>query len=173
MNAERGFTLLELIVTVVVASILLTVAVPSFTTLIRSNRAASEANALLTMLTLARSEAIKRNAAVVLCRSTSGTACASGSGDWNSGVMVYVDQDGDGAYNNSDVIVQAAIPLSAVSSITFNAGSWLNFNPNGSTNKFGSFTITPANDTNYTRKVVLSPTGRPRICDPAKDATCT
>ncbi len=62
MNAERGFTLLELIVTVVVASILLTVAVPSFTTLIRSNRAASEANALLTMLTLARSEAIKRNA---------------------------------------------------------------------------------------------------------------
>ncbi len=87
--------------------------------------------------------------------------------------MVYVDQDGDGAYNNSDVVVQAAVPLSAVSSITATYTSKITFRPNGATTQPGTFTVAPAAGTSYNRKVKVSLTGRPRICDPAKDSTCT
>lgn len=59
-----GFTLIELMVTIAVAAILLAVAVPSFRHLIISNRLTTAANDVVTALTVARSEAIKRNADV-------------------------------------------------------------------------------------------------------------
>src|SRR5690606_38709833 len=53
-----GFTLLELMTTLIVISVLLTVAVPGFFDTIRTNRAAANANELVTALSIARSEAI-------------------------------------------------------------------------------------------------------------------
>lgn len=60
-RSVRGFTLIELIITVAVASILFTVAVPSFQDTIRQNRLTTQANELITALNLARSEAIRRS----------------------------------------------------------------------------------------------------------------
>lgn len=62
-NAPRnqGFTLIELIVAIAVAAILLTVAVPSLTNLIRSNRVTGQTNELVAMINFARNEAIRRN----------------------------------------------------------------------------------------------------------------
>jgi len=60
----RGFTLLELLVTVVVVAILTTVAVPNFQRTIAVNRIVSDYNEILAGLTLARSEAIKRRTKV-------------------------------------------------------------------------------------------------------------
>lgn len=80
-SAHRGFTLIELMVTMSVAVILAAVAVPSFVDFIRNLRSATVANDLVTSLNSARSEAIKRNATVRLCPGASG-ACAL---DWNQG----------------------------------------------------------------------------------------
>ncbi|WP_006788250.1 GspH/FimT family pseudopilin [Thiorhodospira sibirica] len=85
----NGFTLVELMVTVAVAAILLTVAIPGFDALMQEQRAATQSNHLLTALNLARSEAVKRGARVSACPSSNGTAC-SGS-DWTVGWMVYTD----------------------------------------------------------------------------------
>lgn len=60
-NAGRGFTLIELIVAIAVAAILLTVAVPSLTNLIRNNRVTGQANELVAIINFARNEAIRRN----------------------------------------------------------------------------------------------------------------
>jgi type IV fimbrial biogenesis protein FimT len=54
-----GFTLLELLITMSVATILLTIAIPSFQYVTNSNRIAGEVNGLLGDLQFARSEAIK------------------------------------------------------------------------------------------------------------------
>lgn len=66
LSRTEGFTLIELMVTIAVAAVLLAVAVPSFRHLIISNRLTTAANDVITSVTLARSEAIKRNANVDL-----------------------------------------------------------------------------------------------------------
>jgi len=83
----RGFTLVELMVTVTVLAILLAIAVPSFDGVRVSNRLTGYATALATSSQLARSEAIKRDAAVTLCASANGTACDA-SGGWEAGWIV-------------------------------------------------------------------------------------
>jgi type IV fimbrial biogenesis protein FimT len=84
----RGFTIVELMVTVAVAAILLVIAVPSFNTIINSNRLTTAANTLVNALNTARMEAIKRNASVQFCSNsttnntgdTLGLGCGTGSG---------------------------------------------------------------------------------------------
>ena len=61
-----GFTLIELMVTIVVATILLLVAVPSFNNLVDTNRLMSATSMLYSDLQFARSEAIRNNNQVQL-----------------------------------------------------------------------------------------------------------
>lgn len=71
-----GFTLVELMITIAIGAILLTLAVPGFQNIISQNRLATEANEIVTALNLARSEAVKRGANVVITPS---------GGDWANG----------------------------------------------------------------------------------------
>lgn len=76
MNRNSGFTLIELMVTLAVAVIIATIAVPNFKLLIQDNRTVTQTNALISALNLARSEAIKRGGNVSVCRT--GTSYAAG-----------------------------------------------------------------------------------------------
>lgn len=81
MKSVKGFTLIELMVTITVAAILIGIAVPSFRGLIISNRLNTLSAEMVDAIGFARSESIKRNRTVVLCRvNTAGaTSCNSGS----------------------------------------------------------------------------------------------
>jgi type IV fimbrial biogenesis protein FimT len=74
-----GFTLLELMTTILVGSVLLAIAVPSFKQMTASNRLTTQANEFVAALNLSRSEAIKRNTGVTLCRvgNNTTTTCAN------------------------------------------------------------------------------------------------
>ncbi len=91
---QRGFTLVELMVTLAVLAILAAVAVPSFQGTIRLNRVSTCNNSMLAALNLARSEAIKTRGFAEVCASVDGTACGA---DWSQGWMVWTDTDRDGA----------------------------------------------------------------------------
>lgn len=67
MVRNAGLTLLELLVTLVIVVILLSIAIPSMSSLISSARLSSQSDLLITTINLARSEAIKRRADVTLC----------------------------------------------------------------------------------------------------------
>jgi type IV fimbrial biogenesis protein FimT len=84
----RGFTLLELVMTLTVAGILTVVAVPSFLNITRNSRAAANANELVTAFSIARSEAIRRGASVSICRTADGATCG---GTWQNGWIVFAD----------------------------------------------------------------------------------
>ena len=84
----RGFTLLELMVTIGVAGVLLTLGVPSFVDVVRNNRAATNVNELVTAFSIARSESIKRGWNVSVCRSSNGATC---TGAWSDGWIVFRD----------------------------------------------------------------------------------
>jgi len=85
-----GFTLVELMVTIVVLAILLAIGIPSFASLIASNRLTSATNELIASLQAARTEALRRNARVTVCPAApNANAC---SGAWRDGWMAFVDQ---------------------------------------------------------------------------------
>jgi type IV fimbrial biogenesis protein FimT len=98
-----GFTLIELMVTISVLAILAAIAFPSFQGSLRSNRVATTTNELLASLSLARSEGIRSTRGGAVCTSENGTACG---GDWNSGWIVWTDNDGDGALDAGEPIVR-------------------------------------------------------------------
>ncbi len=104
MIKQRGFTLLELIVTVLLAAILITLGVPAFRSMILSNRLTAQTNSLVTVLTLARSEAVRRGTDVWACGKVD-----SGNGgkvDWSSGVEVRV-----GGCAGADALLRISDPL--------------------------------------------------------------
>jgi len=83
-----GFTLLELMTALLVVAIVLSAGVPSYLSVVRNNRAATNANELVSALTIARSEAVRRSDRVSICRSADGAACG---GTWQDGWIVFVD----------------------------------------------------------------------------------
>jgi len=92
----RGVTLIEVMVVVGIVAILAMMAAPNFRAMIERNQINSAANELMMGLQLVRSEAIRLNSTVTLCRSANGTACGSPAG-WESGWIVFHDRDGDGS----------------------------------------------------------------------------
>ena len=91
---EMGFTLVELIVTMAIAAIILTQAVPSFSTMISNNRLTTQTNDLVADINLARSEAIKRGLRVILCRTANPNAvaatCGGTANTWSMMVPVFL-----------------------------------------------------------------------------------
>lgn len=75
MHQTRGFTLIELMITITIVAIVAAIAAPSFTEIIRNNQITTETNRLVSGLKLARSEAIKRSAPVTVCFSSVTTSC--------------------------------------------------------------------------------------------------
>ncbi len=101
MIKHSGFTLVELMASLLVAAILLTVGVPAFTTMIKNQRVTGFANDLVMSLNLARSDAVTSGSYVTVCRSTDGANCNHGV-NWEDGWMVFRDDDGDGIFDLSD-----------------------------------------------------------------------
>ena len=89
-NKSKGFTLVELMVTVLIAAVLLAVAIPSFDSAIANNRSNSLGEEFSGALSFIRLEALKRRELVSLCASRDGINCA-GANDWREGFIAFVD----------------------------------------------------------------------------------
>ncbi|MHA3099316.1 GspH/FimT family pseudopilin [Acinetobacter brisouii] len=84
----QGFTLFELIITVLVLAILTMLAVPSMTNFIKSNKIKSSSSDITNFLQQARSEAIKTGKTTTVCASTDGATCVtSNQTAWNVGLI--------------------------------------------------------------------------------------
>ncbi|WP_114240121.1 GspH/FimT family pseudopilin [Dyella sp. C9] len=135
----RGFTLVELVITIVVLAVLAAAAMPSFMGLIRRNEVTSQANNLLADLQYARSEALTRRAFVSLCpRAPDAGAADESCGDADSdnfdgGWLVYAASSAHAAYDSSDadhpLLRLTAIP--ATVSMRAGDGGILTFNSRG------------------------------------------
>ncbi|HET6907016.1 MAG TPA: GspH/FimT family pseudopilin [Rhodanobacteraceae bacterium] len=118
----RGFTLVELMITITVAAILAAIALPSFRDFLRRNAVTAQANQVLASLQYARNEAVSRRYPTAVCASTAGTGCDGGS-TFENGWMVWRDSTlgGTPAYNGSppDELLRVTQAQSGVSIRSF------------------------------------------------------
>ncbi|MES2937865.1 MAG: GspH/FimT family pseudopilin [Pseudomonadota bacterium] len=110
-RAAVGFTLIELLVTIGLIALLLRLAVPMFTDAALSNKVTSYANSFIGAVQTAKSEAIKRNATVQICRRAratepSGTPSCASAGTWQNGWFVWVDANGDSAMATDEILLE-------------------------------------------------------------------
>lgn len=86
----RGFSLVEVLITIVIAAIILGIGVPSFRNLIINNRIVSQTNEIIGVISIARSEAIRKNTSVSLCRvsANNSSSCAGSSATWDHWIIV-------------------------------------------------------------------------------------
>lgn len=109
---QQGFTLIELMITVIVAAVVLAFGVPSFESFIRNGRVTSQTNQLIADIQFARSEAIKRGLPVVLCPSADPTATPPScivsptTASYDTGWVVFVDLDRDGAIDSGEPVLR-------------------------------------------------------------------
>jgi len=99
MNRQHGFTLVELMTTLMIVAILTTVAVPGFNTTIKNNRQITQANLLVSSISLARSEAVKHGRTAKLCvssdQATAVPPTCTLETNWELGWIVWVDLNND------------------------------------------------------------------------------
>jgi type IV fimbrial biogenesis protein FimT len=165
----RGFTLIELVVTMAVAAILVAIAVPNMRTFIQNGRLNTQANDLIGDLSLARSEAIKRRSNVGITTSTTGT-CATG-GDWRNGRVIFVDINNNGICDAPDLILRFREPLaSANDTLATNPlvlPDPIIFGANGASNNIGGvagfFTFCDSRGASNRKQVNLNPMGQATV----------
>jgi type IV fimbrial biogenesis protein FimT len=142
MNARqhRGFSLLELMVTVLVGGIVLGIGVPSFMEFQRNNAMTTHANDLITGLHLARAEAVKRQVPITFCVSQNATTVAPTCGlGAAAGYIVFVDDadplaiagtDGNAVVDAGELILLQHIPPGGTAELSANS-SYIAFGSDG------------------------------------------
>lgn len=110
-SKRHGFTLLEMIIVISIVSILMATALPGFTLMTKNTRLSNSVNELAASLYFARSEALKRGARVVVCKSSNGAACTT-DGDWEQGWIVFEDTDNSISVDANEAIlkIKTAMP---------------------------------------------------------------
>jgi type IV fimbrial biogenesis protein FimT len=128
LSRAYGFTLIEMMVTVSVLAILVSLAAPSFREILVRNRAGAISNEFASSISKARVEAVNRNVCVSICRSTlvpstttSQPRCDSGT-NWTSGWIAFVNTACDDTIDEPAVtdLVLASGPLSTDFSLISN-----------------------------------------------------
>ncbi|MEJ5211075.1 MAG: GspH/FimT family pseudopilin [Burkholderiales bacterium] len=177
MLSTRGFTLIELMITIVLMALLLALGVPAFTEWIQNSQIRTYAESTLAGLQQARMEAVRRNAPVEFLLTSSvpeaaniNSLAANAAGpNW----VVRVFQAG-GTYNADDFIAGRA-RAEGTANVTINASqSSLVFNGQGRLASGGGVTIDlGSSSAAATRplRITVSPAGQVRLCDPALPAT--
>jgi len=182
----RGFTIPELIITLGVAAIILSTAVPGVSNTIKDNRLATRVNDIIIDVHFARSEAAKRDMRVILCRSKDPNAstphCSHDSENdytWTGGYLIFADSStpADGVYDPSnDILLRRGQPApSGVRMRTNPSWNWdLQFNPSGSLHEggIGMMSICDDRGKEEGRQIVVSLSGIPTMYSD-NISTCT
>lgn len=170
-RAARGFTLVELLTVIAVIAVLATSAAPSISAMTNSGKLTAASNTLLASMLLARSEAIKRNSRVVLCKTADGVSC-TGTGGWEQGWIVFHDVNNNGEHGSGEVVIERVQPLAGGVRLTGNStlSNYVSFVSTGASKllgggfQAGTLTVcSQAGTGGEARQVILNAVGRPRV----------
>jgi len=167
LRRDCGYTLLEVVVVVAIVAILANLSVPGLGATVRTQQGETLLNELARQMAFARSSAVTHGQNVTLCRDNGAGQCGS---HWNSGVLVFVDNDSDGVLDAGEELLRQAGFRTVGTAATVKLRSFPNrqyvqFTPLGFTRgQSGSFTWCPPDgNTTMARQLIFTQTGRTRV----------
>ncbi len=161
-NSQTGFTIIELLVVIVVFAIGATIAIPSYQSLIRSNRMTVQVNELVADIHYARSEAIKRGRSVSICRTNPGSNACKTNKNWGvNGWIIIADSEvikvHESSLNSDATLFETGTTNANKGILTFNRYGYA---PSGAR----TFRLCSSSDEKADLKgVVVTPSGRVRL----------
>ena len=125
-DRQRGFTLIELMVTISILVILSSIAATGYSTTVNNNRLYASQNEFVAYLALARSEAARRGLPVMVSATAPTTGNAFGGG-WT----VWVDTNGNGSFDSGEPVLRSHEALPSTILIGDGTTTLIAFNPTG------------------------------------------
>lgn len=170
---QLGFSLVELIFTITLSSILLTLAFPVYNHLILDLHLFSLTDRVFFTLNYAQSEAIRRRKVITLCKSKDGKSC---SGRWKDGWIIFTGKNPASSIANGNLPLRVFPALSHRESLEwhgFHSDNYLQLFPDGSIQNGHFILCVKTFSRKMTRYIKISPTGRIRIIrEIHKNQTC-
>jgi len=171
---QTGFTLAELVITLGVGAMLVSLAIPGFQSLMADNRTASAVNVLLGHLHLARSEAVRRQQRVVLCPSPDGRYCSNRHESWGKGYISFIDSNGNRRRDGDETLLRAHGATEEAVRIMSSSGyrRTITYVPSGAargSNTTIRFCVDNRPEAN--RAIIISTAGRPRASKTMPDGS--
>jgi type IV fimbrial biogenesis protein FimT len=159
LKAERGFTLIEVVVTLAIVAIAAGLAIPMFRDVIRNTTVSGETNDFITALATARSEAVRRGTDVAVISNG-----PPGSSEWTTGWQVIADSDRNGSFDEVVTTTPALNPTYRIYVNDTNGGvdNQIVFRMNGSLTTVGGFDVNvcfPGGDAAKSRRIRVRPSG--------------
>lgn len=164
----QGMTLLEIMSSVTVLSLMLSLGAPLLEGILRKNQLRLEASEVMATLVLTRSEAVSRNIPVSMCHTNDGNSCAGNLDQhWQGGWLVFTDIDKNHSVDAGDRILAVRQAPRKSISVGANINSKaLTYNPSGRVSRAGRFRVCAVNISRQEAfSIVVSPTGRPRLAN--------
>jgi len=161
---QLGLTLLELIVTLAIMAIVISIIPSVSAAFIHSNRVTAAVNLIAGDMSYARSEAVMRGQNVQLCKSSNGTKCIRTS-QWESGWIIFVDENKNRKREEYEEILKYQPKLSQINITYKGSGSsnYIRFRADGQTGVNGTFAFCSDQTGLYKKALILFRTGRLRL----------
>lgn len=148
---SAGYTLFELVIVIVIASIVTAMAVSIYRTTLDSSNVSAEINALSLDLAYARNEAIKQGQNILLCASSNGSSCNNSTSMASGWIVMLPGSSNTCTVSNglaASAVLRVAAALSSGDAITFaysgsNTSNGICFSRLG-TGTTGKFTVAAA-----------------------------
>ncbi|GAB6057613.1 GspH/FimT family pseudopilin [Desulfonatronum parangueonense] len=118
-NRSSGLTFFEVIIVMAIGLLLMAISAPHVAGVLQSASVATQAHEFLSNLNYARSEAIKRNQRITICKSADGVDCVT-SGNWDQGWIIFVDVENTGQVADAAYILKRRIALDGGSTLVGN-----------------------------------------------------
>ncbi len=166
-TAERGFTLIEMMVAVALTALLLSMAVPALTAFTSNARQTSTINDFVSSMHIARSTAVTTNFRTTVCASSNGVSCEQVS--WDQGWIVFSDRDSDQTVDNDETIVASSDGADGLDIQSVEFGQFLMYRPNGrvmtvsAAGNSGQFTVCDGRGADHAKVLIVDLSGRPRL----------
>jgi type IV fimbrial biogenesis protein FimT len=159
---NQGFTLFELLITMLLIALISSLAVPSLAASLARQRQSVEINALFHAIHLARKESIMRRKVVSLCPSLDGRKCTS-SRDWSTGWLMFenIDRDSPPRIDDDEPVLYSHRVSDQVRISANRKGFTLRATFLRATN--GTFVFCDPEQRITPKALVVSYTGRPRV----------
>ena len=173
IRGAGGFTLIEVMVTLAVSAVLMTLGVPLYHSLIDNSQLTTQVNSLSASLALARSAAIRQGSRGMICKSRDGISC-TGKGNWSEGWIVFVDQDLSRQRDGNEPLLYAQESTDDRLEIRyrgFPTSNYVIYRSSGMAKMNGTFVFCVRGNPAQSKAVIVSWTGRPRISDTYRDGS--